>query len=152
MTWSYCSHRRYSMSQQKNSILINEHALNREPVPFWINSLPNLTSFIVLTIVPNCFSFVCLFLWYVIYCTFELSSEILKGFWYTLNIRSRGKQFCFPASLDVSFDFVSGNIRTFGKTKLTGFLRDLALSVLLCFYRLLLQRTSTTTKEYASLR
>ena len=33
MTWSYCLHRRYSMSQQKNSILINEHALNREPVP-----------------------------------------------------------------------------------------------------------------------
>ena len=34
MTWSYCSvHRRYSMSWQKNSILINEHALNRERVP-----------------------------------------------------------------------------------------------------------------------
>ena len=33
MTWSYCLHWRYSMSRQKNSILINEHALNREPVP-----------------------------------------------------------------------------------------------------------------------
>ena len=33
MTWSYCLHRRYSMSQQKKSILINEHALNHEPVP-----------------------------------------------------------------------------------------------------------------------
>ena len=33
MTWSYCLHRRYSMFRQKNSILINEHALNREPVP-----------------------------------------------------------------------------------------------------------------------
>ena len=33
ITWSYCLHRRYSMSQQKNSILINEHARNREPVP-----------------------------------------------------------------------------------------------------------------------
>ena len=33
MTWSYCLHRRYSMSRQKNSILINEHALNRERVP-----------------------------------------------------------------------------------------------------------------------
>ena len=33
MTWSYCLHRRYSMSQQKNSILRNEHALNHEPVP-----------------------------------------------------------------------------------------------------------------------
>ena len=32
MTWSYCLHRRYSMSRQKNSSLINEHALNREPV------------------------------------------------------------------------------------------------------------------------
>ena len=31
--WSYCLHRWYSMSWQKNSILINEHALNREPVP-----------------------------------------------------------------------------------------------------------------------
>ena len=34
MTWSYCFHRRYSMSRQKNSILINEHSLNREPVPW----------------------------------------------------------------------------------------------------------------------
>ena len=33
MTWSYCLHRRYSMSQQKNSIFINEHVLNRERVP-----------------------------------------------------------------------------------------------------------------------
>ena len=33
MTWSYCLHRRYSMSRQKTSILINEHALNREPGP-----------------------------------------------------------------------------------------------------------------------
>ena len=33
MTWSCCLHRRYSMSRQKNSILINEHALNHEPVP-----------------------------------------------------------------------------------------------------------------------
>ena len=31
MTWSYCFHRRYNMSRQKNCILINEHALNREP-------------------------------------------------------------------------------------------------------------------------
>ena len=33
MTWSYRLHGRYSMSRQKNSILMNEHALNREPVP-----------------------------------------------------------------------------------------------------------------------
>ena len=33
MTWSYCFHRRNSMSQQKNSILLNERALNRELVP-----------------------------------------------------------------------------------------------------------------------
>ena len=32
MTWSYSLHRRYSMSWQKDSILTNEHALNREPV------------------------------------------------------------------------------------------------------------------------
>ena len=32
MAWSFCLHRRYSMSRQKNSILINDHALNREPV------------------------------------------------------------------------------------------------------------------------
>ena len=31
--WSYCLHRRYSMSRQKNRMLINVHALNREPVP-----------------------------------------------------------------------------------------------------------------------
>ena len=44
MTWSYCLHRRYSMSRQKNSILINEHALNREHVPLnikiWFSRSP----------------------------------------------------------------------------------------------------------------
>ena len=40
-------------------------------------------------------------------------------------------QFCFPESPDVSRDEVEGNIRTRGKTKLTIFLRDHALSVLL---------------------
>ena len=39
MTWSYCLHRRYSMSRQKNSILINEHALNSEPVPLRVRSV-----------------------------------------------------------------------------------------------------------------
>ena len=34
ITWSYSLYRRYSMSRQKNSILMNENALNREPVPF----------------------------------------------------------------------------------------------------------------------
>ena len=38
MTWSYCFHGRYGMSRQKNNILINEHALNRELVP--LNSFP----------------------------------------------------------------------------------------------------------------
>ena len=36
MTWSYylhLLHRRYSMSWQENSILINEPAVNHEPVP-----------------------------------------------------------------------------------------------------------------------
>ena len=33
MTWSYFFHRRYSMSWQRSSILITEHALNRQPVP-----------------------------------------------------------------------------------------------------------------------
>ena len=44
MTWSYCLHRRYSMSGQKNNILINEHALNREPVPL-IMTVPLINSF-----------------------------------------------------------------------------------------------------------
>ena len=35
----YCVHRRYSMSRQKNSILVNEHALNREPVPLIVLTL-----------------------------------------------------------------------------------------------------------------
>ena len=52
---------------------------------------------------------------------------------YTLNVRSQGKQFCFPESPDVSRDEVEGKIRTLWKTKLTGFLRDLTLSVLLYF-------------------
>ena len=38
MTWSYCLHRRYSMSRQKNSILINERALNHEPVPLIVSN------------------------------------------------------------------------------------------------------------------
>ena len=42
MTWSYYLHRRYSMSRQdKNGILINEHVLNREPVPFSLYVLKN---------------------------------------------------------------------------------------------------------------
>ena len=41
MTWSYCLHRQYSMSQQKNNILINEHVLNREPVPLTCIPLDN---------------------------------------------------------------------------------------------------------------
>ena len=44
---------------------------------------------------------------------------------YTLNVRSRGKQFCLPESPDVFRDEAEGNIRTRGKTKLTGFPRDL---------------------------
>ena len=53
---------------------------------------------------------------------------------YTLNVRSRGKQLVlFSESPDVSRDEVLRNIRTRGKTKLTGFPRDLTLSVLLYF-------------------
>ena len=38
---SYCLHRRYSVSRQKNRILINEHALNPEPVPLSFTFLLN---------------------------------------------------------------------------------------------------------------
>ena len=50
-----------------------------------------------------------------------------------LNVRALGEpvSFFFLSSRDVSLDFVSENIRTLGKTKLTGFLRDLTLSVYL---------------------
>ena len=41
--------------------------------------------------------------------------------------------FCFPESPDVPQDEVKGNIRTPGKSKLTGFPRDWTLSVLLYF-------------------
>ena len=50
MTWSYCLHRRYSMSRQKNSTstLVNEHVLNREPVPLnWHQALLLLLLFFV---------------------------------------------------------------------------------------------------------
>ena len=50
---------------------------------------------------------------------------------YTLNVWSRGKQFCFPESPGVSRDEDVGNIRTRGKTKLTSFPRDHTLSTLL---------------------
>ena len=56
---------------------------------------------------------------------------------------NEGNSFCFRESPDV------GKIRTRGKAKLTGFQRDLTLSVLLIISRLSLQRTSTATKEYA---
>ena len=47
---------------------------------------------------------------------------------------TKGKSYlCFPESPDVSRDDVEGNIRTQGKTKLTGFPRDLTLSVLIYF-------------------
>ena len=39
-------------------------------------------------------------------------------------------QLCFPKSPGVSHDEIEGNIRTRGKTKLTGFPRDLTLSIL----------------------
>ena len=48
----------------------------------------------------------------------------------------RNSYFCFPESPDVSRDEVEGNIRTGEKTKLTGFQKDLTLSVFLYFYRL----------------
>ena len=51
--------------------------------------------------------------------------------------------FCFPESPEVPRDEVEGNIRTQGKTKLTGFPRNLTLSVLLYFWTF----TSTATKE-----
>ena len=61
----------------------------------------------------------------------------------TLNVRSQGKQLVlFPERPDVSRDEVEGNIRTRGKTKLTGFPRDLTSSILL--YSTF---TSTPTKE-----
>ena len=39
MIWSYYSHRRYSLSRQKNRILIKEHALNPEPVPLKLHQI-----------------------------------------------------------------------------------------------------------------
>ena len=42
----------------------------------------------------------------------------------------RNSQFCFLESQDVCRDEIEGNIRTRGKTKLTSFPRDHALSVL----------------------
>jgi len=53
--------------------------------------------------------------------------------YYTLNMRSQVKQFCFPEITDDSRYEIEGNIRNQGKTKLTGFPRNLTLSVLLYF-------------------
>ena len=67
-----------------------------------------------------------------VYMKFLVKAEQLN--YYTLNVRSQGKQLVlFPSSPDVSRDEVEGNIRTRGKTKLTGFPRDLTLSILLYF-------------------
>ena len=46
MIWSYYSHRRYSMSRQKNRILINEHALNPEPVPLKLHQIAQIIQYL----------------------------------------------------------------------------------------------------------
>ena len=56
-------------------------------------------------------------------------------------------QFCFPESPDVSRDEVKGNIRTRGKTKLTSFLRDHTLNVLLYMFRLSYSKNKETIKD-----
>ena len=74
---------------------------------------------------------------------------VWKRLFYKANIHlmsdpEGNSQFCFPESPNVSHDFVLGNIRTGGKTKLTGFPRDKTLSVLLYFQAF----TSTAITEY----
>ena len=66
---------------------------------------------------------------------------------YTLNVWSRGKQFCLPESPDVSRDEVEENdgTRTRGKTKLSTFPRDHSLSVLLYIQTIVQQKQ--TNKE-----
>ena len=71
MTWSYCSHGRYSMSRQKNSILINEHALNREPksrspLPLWHYRQRKTLSFVFLLSVWTANPILVYFEWRVI--------------------------------------------------------------------------------------
>ena len=56
-------------------------------------------------------------------------------------------QFCFPESPDVFRDEVKGNIRTRGKTKLTSFLRDHTLNVLLYMFRLSYSKNKETIKD-----
>ena len=50
-----------------------------------------------------------------------------------MSVPERNSYFCFPESPDVSRDEVEGNIRTGEKTKLTGFQKDLTLSVFFIF-------------------
>ena len=70
---------------------------------------------------------------FIILKIFFATHEVLKiGEYYALNVWSRRKQLVlFSKSPGVSLDFVSGNIRTRGKTKPTSFPRDHTLSVLL---------------------
>ena len=56
-------------------------------------------------------------------------------------------QFCFTEGPDVSRDEVKGNIRTRGKTKLTSFLRDHTLNVLLYMFRLSYSKNKETIKD-----
>ena len=46
MIWSYYSHRRYSLSRQKNRILINEHTLNPEPVPLKLHQIAQIIQYL----------------------------------------------------------------------------------------------------------
>ena len=60
----------------------------------------------------------------------------------------RNSYFCFPESPDVSRDEVEGNIRTGEKTKLTGFQRDLTLSV---FFLMIRRPPRSTLFPYTTL-
>ena len=81
----------------------------------------------------------------------KITSLTIKLYYYLIIIiithlmsGPKGKSYlCFPESPDVSRDDVEGNFRTQEKTKLTGFPRDLTLSVLIYFQTF----TSTATKE-----
>ena len=63
-------------------------------------------------------------LWFVLKCLLYLVFNNI----HLMSDPEGNSQFGFPFP-----EFVSGNIRTRGKTKLTGFSRDLTLSVLLYF-------------------
>ena len=119
-----CTLQRKEVETSMKSLRFDNYDLHNHTLPLFSGNYKNKITIISSNLLAT-----------VISSVFKRLGQIVfrryRSKFYTLNLWSRGKQFWFPESPDVSRDKVEGNIRTQGKTKLTSFLRDHTLSVLL---------------------